>query len=434
VWTAVAPGGGSAIAATPKLRGLETLPADTCSEAVYIGSGRPDALIVSDLPMQRDDADKTLAMVQAIEFVLRRHGFRAGSHRVAYQACDDATALVGSYTLEKCGANAGMYAEATTVIGVIGPYNSGCASAQIPIANRARPGPLAMVSPTSSYIGLTRTGPGVRPEDPGLFYPTGTRNFARVYPPDDAQGAAEAVLMKRLGVRRPFVFLGDPEEQYAVTIAASFTKAARRLGIRVEDPKSPSPGADRFRSVTRQLRARGIDGVLIAGLNDSRAADFIRAARAEMGRRLVVVAPDSFLPASDRLRDIGPAALGMYVTGAIVTQPDRQLPKAGREFVRQLSATQQGRSINILAPYAAEAAEVLLAAIANSDGTRASVTSQLLRVRIPNGILGSFAFDKSGDPSRNLIPVFRARAAAPGVLYPEDPVFAILSAPARLVR
>ena len=433
VWTAVASGGGRSIAAAPKLGGLETLPAGTCRAAVYGGSGSPDSLIVSDLPMQRDDAPATLAMVQAIEFVLRQHHFRAGAHRVAYQACDDATALVGSFTDEKCAANAKSYASAPTLIGVIGPHNSGCATAQIAIANRAQPGPLAMVSPTNSYIGLTRKGVGVSQEDPDAFYPTGIRNYARVYPADDAQGAAQALLAKRLGVRRVFVFLSDPKDGYGVTLAASFATAARRLHIHVEGPASPSPGADHFRSVARRLQFSGTDAVVIAGPNEPRAADFIRAARAAMGRRLVVIAPDAFVPASDLLHDIGRAAAGMYVSGAVVTDPAHQLPPAGRKFVRQLTATQQGRTINIFAPYAAQAAEALLAAIARSDGTRASVTRQLLRVRITRGILGRLAFDQNGDPSRNLIPIFRARPA-PGVLFPEDPVFTVISAPVQLVR
>jgi adenylate cyclase len=122
------------------------------------------------------------------------------------------------------------------------------------------------------------------------------------------------------------------------------------------------------------------------------------------------------------------------VTGAVITEPARQLPPAGREFVRELSATQQARAVNFFAPFAAQAAEVLLAAIAHSDGTRTSVTRQLLRVRIPHGILGPVEFDKSGDISQNLVSVFRVRRAPPGVFFPEDPVFAVLSAPVRLVR
>ena len=431
VWTAVAPGGGRSIASGPKLKGLQTLPAGTCDAAVYGGSGRPDALIVSDLPMQRDDAAVTLAMVQAIEFVLRRHDFRAGAHRVAYQACDDATALVGSFTDEKCTANAKSYAAAPDVIGVIGPYNSGCATAQIAIANRAPGGPLAMVSPTNSYIGLTRKGPGVSPDDPNRYYPTGIRSYARVYPADDTQGAAQALLAKRLGVRRAFVFLNDPKDSYAVTLAASFAKAARRLRISVVGPASPTNGG--FGSLARRLRSAGTDAVVIAGLNDSRTARFVRAVRAAMGRRLVVIAPDAFVPASDRLHDIGPAAAGMYVSGAVVTDPAHQLPPSGRTFVRQLSATQQARTINIFAPYAAQAAEVLLAAIARSDGTRASVTRQLLEVRISPGVLGPVSFDRDGDPTQNLIPIFRVRPA-PGVLFPEDPVFTVITVPVHLVH
>jgi hypothetical protein len=55
-------------------------------------------------------------------------------------------------------------------------------------------------------------------------------------------------------------------------------------------------------------------------------------------------------------------------------------------------------------------------------------------VRIPHGILGPVEFDKDGDIGENLIPVFRVRRTPPGVLYPEDPVFDVLSAPVRLVR
>ena len=172
VWAAVTAGGGRTIEATTTVAGLETLPAGTCDTAVHGGTGKPDFLIVSDLPLQRFDAPVTLAMVQAIEFVLRRHGFRAGPYDVAFQSCDDATVPAASFTEEKCAANAKRYAATRSVIAVLGPYNSGCATAEIPIANQAKPGPLPIVSATASYVGLTRTAPGVSPGDPDRFYPT----------------------------------------------------------------------------------------------------------------------------------------------------------------------------------------------------------------------------------------------------------------------
>ncbi len=191
---------------------------------------------------------------------------------------------------------------------------------------------------------------------------------------------------------------------------------------------------DQFRSVAEKLRSSGIDGLFVAGLNDGRSARFIRAARETIGKRLVVISPDAFLPASNRLHDIGAPAIGMYVSGGVVTDPAHQLPLTGRRFAREFSATQRGRNINIFAPYAAQATEVLLSAIASSDGTRASVTRQLLRVRIRDGILGTFAFDRNGDSTASLLPIFRVARAGPNVLYPEDRVVAVIRAPLRLVR
>jgi ABC-type branched-subunit amino acid transport system substrate-binding protein len=44
-----------------------------------------------------------------------------------------------------------------------------------------------------------------------------------------------------------------------------------------------------------------------------------------------------------------------------------------------------------------QATEVLLQAIARSDGTRASVVRELFATRMKDGILGSFSFDRNGD-------------------------------------
>jgi ABC-type branched-subunit amino acid transport system substrate-binding protein len=46
---------------------------------------------------------------------------------------------------------------------------------------------------------------------------------------------------------------------------------------------------------------------------------------------------------------------------------------------------------------AAQATETVLAAIARSDGTRASVLDELRATRVDEGILGRFAFDRYGD-------------------------------------
>jgi hypothetical protein len=50
--------------------------------------------------------------------------------------------------------------------------------------------------------------------------------------------------------------------------------------------------------------------------------------------------------------------------------------------------------------YAAQAADVLLDAIARSGGTRASVVRELFATRVHNGILGNFTVTPQGEPPR----------------------------------
>ena len=76
-----------------------------------------------------------------------------------------------------------------------------------------------------------------------------------------------------------------------------------------------------------------------------------------------------------------------------------------------------GVSIEPAAVYAAQATEVLLDAIARSDGTRASVVDQLFQTRIADGLLGSFGFDENGDISESPVTILRvARTAEAGAL------------------
>ena len=131
-------------------------------------------------------------MTQAIQFVLSSAEWKAGNYTIAYQDCDDSTAQAGKWDSAKCSANGNAYARNKDVIGVIGTFNSGCAEIIVPILNRAPGGPVGMVSPANTYVGLTTTGPGTAPGEPGKYYPTGKRNYARVVAQDQYQGAADA--------------------------------------------------------------------------------------------------------------------------------------------------------------------------------------------------------------------------------------------------
>src|SRR5207253_5494711 len=142
------------------------LPASSCPGGIYQGSSTPQFIVASDLPLQGSGRTQTEQMVSAIKFIFKQQNFKAGKYSVGYQSCDDSTAQAGKWDSGKCSTNANAYAQDQSVVGVIGTFNSGCAEIIIPILNRASNGPVGMISPANTYVGLTHPGPGTAAGEP----------------------------------------------------------------------------------------------------------------------------------------------------------------------------------------------------------------------------------------------------------------------------
>jgi hypothetical protein len=63
-----------------------------------------------------------------------------------------------------------------------------------------------MVNARNTFVGLTRTEPGPARGEPGRL-PTGTRNYVRLVPAHDVQGAADAMVARRLGIKRVYLVI-----------------------------------------------------------------------------------------------------------------------------------------------------------------------------------------------------------------------------------
>jgi ABC-type branched-subunit amino acid transport system substrate-binding protein len=109
--------------------------------------------------------------------------------------------------------------------------------------------------------------------------------------------------------------------------------------------------------------------------------------------------------------------------------------------MQSLAAAEPGGTIpggTTYVPEAVQAAEVTLAAIARSNGTRSSVLRQLRATRVSNGILGSFGFDPNGDMTQAPVSFFRVTGGTEGHgLLPDyrgSVPFRVIYVPASLVR
>jgi branched-chain amino acid transport system substrate-binding protein len=379
--------------------GVQPLAGSFCGQVVR-GTVTPQYLIVSDLPLRFFPfRDKTLNFQAAIEYVLRKRHFRAGKYAVGYQPCDDSSPQAGSGALAKCASNATAYAGDPSVIGEVGTWNSVCSEAELPTLNQARGGPLALVSPTNTNVELTHAGGGTAAGDPARFYPTGKRNFARILSPDDAQGVAEALLARQLGVKRVFVL--DDGSDYGLNVLTAFRATARKLRINIVGNRTWAPDQTTFDSAAAAVAKGGADAVYLAGAECPSCGELIKSLRSTLGPKPPIIVPDGF-SADDMAQTAGPSAEGLYAS--VPGLPLNRLPAAGRRIEQLYGPPRLGSG----GPsYAAQAAAVLLDAIAASNGTRASVSSHLLAVRIRHGLIGSFRFDKHGDPTFNPIMIFR---------------------------
>jgi branched-chain amino acid transport system substrate-binding protein len=376
---------------------ITALPSSSCTGLEYKGEGDPDFLIVSDLPLQGSSRTQTIQIVGAIRYLLDQQDWKAGDHSIAFQSCDDATAQAGKWESGKCSQNANAYAGNDKLIGVIGTFNSGCAAIEIPVLNQAPDGGVPMVSPANTFVCITEGGPGCEDTEPDKYYPTGNRNYVRVVPHDAYQGAAMAEFAQSQGIKNIYVL--NDKEAYGLGVATNFRNAAEHLGIKIAGFEAWDPKSSSYEGLFRKIGGTGADAVFLGGLIDENGAKVIKDKVAVLGPndgKVKLLAPDGFT-AQQTIDEAGAAARDMLMSVAGV--PIDQFKGKGAEFAAAFKPTLGGKEIDPYAIYGAQAAQVLLDAIAASDGTRQSVIEKLFETNITDGYLGTFEINDNGDPS-----------------------------------
>ena len=389
VVAAVAAGySGSARSATSS---ATPLPSSSCGPVVYKGSGSPDFIIASDLPLQGAIRHQTVEISRAMIWALAEKGWKAGSYKIGYQSCDDSTAQTGGWDTAKCATNAHLYANSKSVIGVLGTFNSGCAKIEVPVLNRAS---LAMVSPANTNPGLTKKWDV---GEPNKYYPTGTRNYARVVATDDIQGPADALWSQSLGFKKVFVL--NDKQTYGFGVATTYRAAAKKLGINVVGFQGWDAKASSYEALATSIKASGAQAVFLGGIACNNGAKLMQDIRA-VNPKIQLQMPDGF---SD------PGANGAVGNGAYISvagEPPKALTGQGATFVKSFGK-QIGTTPNPYAAYGAQSMLVMLQAVASGGGDRAKTTKSIFGITITNGILGNFTINAAGDTNLTPITIYK---------------------------
>jgi branched-chain amino acid transport system substrate-binding protein len=384
----------------------------------YGGTAGPDVVIATDLPHDGPIGWVADQVREAVRLVLTDRGWRAGRHRVGYRACDDADGLGGLFSDRLAAANARALVADPAVVALIGPFNSAAAAAALMVT--ARQG-LAMVSPSTTYVGLSSPGPAFRRDEPGRYAPDGRRAYLRVFPNDHHQAAAIAQLLAAGGVTAPYVL--HDGEAYGRSIAEALVRTAPVAGLRLAGLQIWNDEEDDAETALGRIGVSRADALVLCGVPHTGTRELVTRKLELLGPndgRVLVVGTDAFteiadLPAADGMRVVAPGLR----PGAF--------PPAGERFVDRL-ARRLDLDRGLLEPYAvhaAEATDLVLEAIADSDGSREGVLAALFEADREQGPLGPFRFDENGDavPSGGgVVCGFTVYAIADGALEPESTI------------
>jgi branched-chain amino acid transport system substrate-binding protein len=283
--------------------------------------------IISSLPMTGASRTQTVEIVNSIKMAIDET--KITNVTVLYDALDDATAAKGSWDAAQEAENARKAINDKQVVAYIGTYNSGAAKVSIPLLNQAG---MVMVSPANTYPGLTK-GPekGAEPDEPGKYYPNGKRNYARVVPADDIQGAVGATWAQELGAKK--VYIVHDTELYGKGIADVFRAKAKALGL-TEAGYEGAQKADNYRALANKIKDSGADLVYYGGIVDNNPAVLVKDLKA-VAPTVKFMGPDG-INCSEFLKQAGPAGEGVYSTFGGVP-PEKYTGKAS-EWLKNYNA------------------------------------------------------------------------------------------------
>jgi branched-chain amino acid transport system substrate-binding protein len=385
---------------------LASLMLAACGGGAAPAATKTSLKIVSSLPMTGSSLTQTQTIVNAMQLRLEQAKSSAcgGKYVIEYESWDDASAALGKWDPAVETENANKASADKSVVAYLGTFNSGAAMLSIPVLNGA--GPLVMISPANTNPGLTKADkdlPGVTDS----YYPSGTRNYARVVAADDIQGFVAANFVKdELGATS--VYILDDQELYGKGIADVFEARAGEIGLTVVGHEGIDPKAADYKALMTKISTSNAggppDAVYVGMVVDNNASQLLKDKVAIMGDNETVkfVGPDGIQTQAFIDGAGADVAAGTYASVAGV--PFSDLPASGQQFIKDYEA-KYGKLTEPYSVYGYETMNVALKAIedvcaAGGNPTdRKAVRDAVFAIANFDGALGTWSFDANGDTS-----------------------------------
>jgi branched-chain amino acid transport system substrate-binding protein len=364
------------------------------------GGGGTAVKIGVDLPLsggEKPNGDPTLKGVQlAIDQI------QVPGYTVTLNTQDDA--VNGKHDPQQGAKNVTTLVNDSSVIAMVGPFNSNVAQAEIPITNQAG---LLQCSPANTAIALTKPQFGaldLRKANPDKIA------YVRVATTDDIQGAAGAdIAFNTAHAKNAFVI--DDTETYGKALADQFVAKFKALGGTVIDGGShgvPASQQGDFTSLLTQAKAKNPDYVFFGGVTTTGGG---------LLRKQMVTQGMGSIPfgGGDGINDGSAATSGSFLNLAgpdgdmntystVAAIHDIPNPDAFASAYK----TKFGSDPGAYSASAYACTQVILQALKTVGNDRAKIRAYVTDTANKyDTVLGTISFDANGDTSQHIISDFQ---------------------------
>jgi branched-chain amino acid transport system substrate-binding protein len=346
--------------------------------------------IYSSLPLQGDSRPQAEDVVRGEQLALEKAGGKAGSFKIKYVSLDDATAATGKWEPGKVSENARKAVGDDSTIAYLGEFNSGASAISIPLLNEAG---ILMVSPSNTYVGLTRSE-GAEKGEPQKYQPSGQKTYGRVVPADHIQAAAQVSYMKDEGVTA--VYILNDKEVYGKGLADQVEKIAGEQGLEVKGNDGIDTKAANFRALGAKIESSGADAFFFGGITQNKGVQVFKDIAAA-NPDIKMFGPDGVAESAFSEKLGSSIEKNVWITNP--TLDPKEYPPAAQDFFAEFKA-KYGKDPEPYAIYGYEAMSVTLEAIkaaGDKGNDRAAVVEAFFNIKGRESVLGTYDIDENGD-------------------------------------
>jgi len=363
-------------------------------------AGGPTTVAIGvDMPLSGDDASIGVptknGVLLAIEEANKAKALPDGFTLVD-KTLDDA--VQGKHDPAAGAQNVKTFIADSSVLAMVGPFNSNVAQSEIPLTNDAG---LVQISASNTNDGLT-TGDNaakLRTSHPDV------NTYFRDCTRDSRQGAALAAFAKKLGWKK--IYIVDDNETYGKGLADIFDAQFKAGGGTVLGHDHLTQGQQDFKALLTKARASSPDAVFYGG-NTSTGGGLLRLQMADVGMKATPFIGGDGISDQQFITTAGAMSNGTYYSFAA---PEPSKLATAQAFI----AAYKEKFNEDVGPYSANsyaAAKIIIAAIAkgikDNGGklpTRADVLKNVAATSNFDSPIGKIGFDKNGDTTAPILTI-----------------------------